>query len=99
MNRGVDAFMKFTKEKYGWLQGVTSSEEAAMLGAYFDLDCRIEREGDEVTIVSWNYRIPPRYILRTHKKPEASAGCTIQNIGSGAYIVEVKEPTAKILLR
>lgn len=96
MNKGMDAFMKFTKEKYGWLKGVTSSEEAAMLGAYFDLDCRIERDGDEMRIISWNYRTPPRYILRTHKKPEAVAGCTVENIGQAAYIVEVKEPTAEI---
>lgn len=47
-------------------------------------------------IISWNYRVPPRYILRTHKKPEAVAGCTVENIGQAAYIVEVKEPTAEI---
>jgi len=27
-------------------------------------------------IIAGNYRVPPRYILRTHKKPEAVAGCT-----------------------
>jgi hypothetical protein len=96
MNKGMDAFMKFTKEKYGWLQGVTSSEEAAMLGAYFDLDCRIERDGDEMTVVSWNYRTPPRYILRTHRRVTALAGCTVSAIGSGAYLVETKEPTARL---
>ena len=96
MNDGMDAFMKFTQEQYPWLRGATVSEAAAMLGAYFDLDCRIEREGDEMRIISWNYRVPPRYILRTHKKPEAVAGCTVENIGQAAYIVEVKEPTAEI---
>ena len=96
MNEGMDAFMKFTQEQYPWLRGATVSEAAAMLGAYFDLDCRIEREGDEMRIISWNYRVPPRYILRTHKKPEAVAGCTVENIGQAAYIVEVKEPTAEI---
>ena len=96
MADGLHDFLGWINERYPWLRAVTASECADYFADYLDMDYRVKRENDKLTILTSGNRHALRFVLRTDREPDHADGAEIQNIGADAWLVETSKAEAVI---
>lgn len=99
MADGLRDFLADLNTRYGWLKSSTATEGMEGLADYLNLDYRVERANDKITIYSWGTKAAPLFILRSSKALDYAEGCTVTPIDDDAYLVEAADTTAVIYWR
>lgn len=92
MTTGFKKYMGEIISRYGWLKPVTASEAAQAFDDYLDMDYRVERSPEKLTLTCWNYRHPLRFILRSARELDHAEGAEVTKFGDTAYLIEALEP-------
>ena len=96
MKAGLDQFLSWVEENYGWLKACTASEGADYLGDYYDMDYRMTEEKDGIRLYCWNYHAPLKFILKTQHEIDQAEGCKVDSIDEDVYLVTIEKPQAKV---
>ncbi|WP_313992995.1 DUF2194 domain-containing protein [uncultured Selenomonas sp.] len=96
MEAGMRSFMQETHRRYPWLRAATVSESLPVFSDYFDMDCRIVRAADHMTLYTWGCAGELRFILRTAREIARTEGCTAEPADQGAYLIRIDAPEAHI---
>lgn len=92
MTEGFRSYMGEIDSRYHWLRPVTASEAAQAFDDYLDMDYRVERSEEKLTLRCWNYRQPLHFILRSARELDHAEGAKVEKVGEEAYAIEVLEP-------
>lgn len=88
MVEGFHSFLTEINDRFAWLRPVTDSECAASLADYLDMDYRVKRAQDKLTLNCWNHHYPLRFVLRSSRAIAKIEGGSYQQIGDDAYLLE-----------
>ncbi len=98
LSAGFQRYMQEICDRYGWLRACTASQCADTLGDLIDMDYRVSRDRDGMTIACWNYQQPVHFILRTDQAidMDGTRGCHLRALDGNAYLVELTDSRARI---
>ena len=96
METGMEAFMAEIQARFPGLVAETISGSLPSFRSYFDMDYRVERTDDAMTIHSWGHGGELRFVLRTSREIESVDGGTAEAIGDAAYLVRATSAKTEI---
>ncbi|MBQ1461708.1 MAG: DUF2194 domain-containing protein [Selenomonas sp.] len=96
MEQGLKDFLTEINTRFPFLRAVTNVELMNYFADYLDMDYKVEREQDKMTIITGNNRQPLRFILRQCRDIADISGGTYKKVGDDAYLIETDSSTTVI---
>ncbi|MBQ1416491.1 MAG: DUF2194 domain-containing protein, partial [Selenomonas sp.] len=96
MEQGLKDFLTEINTRFPFLRAVTNVELMNYFADYLDMDYKVEREQDKMTITTGNNRQPLRFILRQCRDIADISGGTYKKVGDDAYLIETDSSTTVI---
>jgi hypothetical protein len=96
MEQGLKDFLMEINSRFPFLRAVTNVELMNYFADYLDMDYKVEREQDKMTITTGNNRQPLRFILRQCRDIADISGGTYKKVGDDAYLIETDRSTTVI---
>ena len=90
MEQGLKDFLMEINNRFPFLRAVTNVELMNYFADYLDMDYRVKRESDKMTITTENNRQPLRFILRQSRDIAEVSGGTYKKVGDDAYLIETE---------
>ena len=90
MEQGLKDFLMEINNRFPFLRAVTNVELMNYFADYLDMDYRVKRESDKMTITTENNRQPLRFILRQSRDIAEISGGTYKKVGDDAYLIETE---------
>ena len=97
MHEGFDSLLKMLTEKFGWLRSSTISQGAEYFEDYLNLDYRVVREKNGLSLFSWGNHQEVYFILRTPRPIKVVQGCRAEKIGDNVYLLKISEANVSIV--
>jgi hypothetical protein len=96
MEQGLKDFLTEINNRFPFLRAVTNVELMNYFADYLDMDYRVEREPEKMTITTENNRQHLRFILRQCRDIAEISGGSYKKVGDDAYLIETEKSTTVI---
>lgn len=96
MEQGLRDFLTEINKRYDWLKPVTNVECMNYFADYLDMDYRVQRDADELTIYCWQNRYPLSFVLHSSRQIAGVTGGSAQKIGDEAYLITTDKDTVVV---
>ncbi|WP_026767839.1 DUF2194 domain-containing protein [Selenomonas ruminantium] len=96
MEKGLRDFMGEINSRFPFLRAVTNVELMNYFADYLDMDYRVEREPEKMTITTANNRQPLHFILRQCRDIAEISGGSYKKVDDDAYLIETEKSTTVI---